>query len=237
MKNNKKIALITGAGSGIGKEMALQLALKDVHVLLLGRKLEKLEKVEKQIYDKNGSSTIVKLNLENFNEIDVLGYEMFKKFKKLDFLILNAGILGTLGPLVHQNVEEFEKVINTNLVANFRLIRSLDLLLRKSKMPKILVISSGAANNPKAYWGAYSISKAGLEQMIKIWQAENLKSNLDIKIINPGPTRTKMRSTAMPGEDPNKILSAQKIAKKILFHLENKNLKKLDEIIHIQNKN
>ncbi len=159
--------------------------------------------------------------MDDFQGIDNLGLEIFKKYKKLDLLVLNAGILGTLGPLSHQDPSEFENVLRINLISNFRLLRSLDYLLKKSDEGNILCISSGAAHGFRAYWGAYSISKAALEQMAMIWKAENKHNNVNIRVINPGATRTKMRALAMPGEDPNTIKSAKTTAEKIIQILTN----------------
>ena len=209
MKIRNKIALITGAGRGIGKELSIQLAEKDYHVLLVGKTLSSLEEVNEIIKKKEKNSTIVKLDLEDFEGIDRPGFEVHKKFKKIDVLILNAGILGTLGPLTHQDINEFNRVINTNLISNFRLIRSLEPLLKNTSHSKVLFISSGAAHGQRAFWGAYSISKAALEQMAIIWSAENKKSNIQINIVNPGATRTNMRAQAMPGENPQTIPSSK----------------------------
>ena len=128
----------------------------------------------------------------------------------------------------------WQEVININLIANFRLIRSLDSILNAKNSKSIaLIISSGVANNPRAYWGAYAISKSALENMGKIWAAENIKTNLKINIINPGATRTKMRASAVPGEDPNSNPSAREVASKIILCIDDKNLKH-GELIEIK---
>ena len=133
---NKKIALVTGSTSGIGREIALQLSQKNFHILLTGKDKNKLEKIHDEIAQHKGSSSIYMLDLKDHDAIDRLGFEIFKRFKVLDILILNAGVLGTLGPLHHQNADEFQEVININLIANFRLIRSLDSVL-KAKNQKL----------------------------------------------------------------------------------------------------
>ena len=221
MTKENKIALITGANAGIGKELSILISSLKYHVLLLGRNLNRLKKVNDKIKIDNGISTIVNLDLQDFKGVDRLGLEIFKKFNKLDLLILNAGILGTLGPITHQEPEEFEEVIKINLIANFRLIRSLEPLLKKSKKANIIFISSGAAHGSRAYWGAYSVSKAALEQLANIWSAETKKSNIKIHIINPGATRTEMRAKAMPGENPKSIQTAEMSAKKIINQIKN----------------
>jgi len=216
MVENKKIALVTGGGSGIGSAIAIELAKKNVHVIITGKTLSGLEITESKIKLDGGTSTIAQLDLNDFVGIDRLGMEIFKKWGKLDILISNAAVLGTLGPLHHQSSEDFFDVININLLSNHRLIRSMDALLKKSVFSKALFLSSSVASNPKSFWGAYAISKAGLNHMVKIWAEENKNNNLSIAIINPGKTHTKMRAQAMPGEDQQNLKSPEEVAKKII---------------------
>ena len=154
--------------------------------------------------------------MTDFIGIDRLGIEIFKRWGKLDILIANAAILGTLGPIHHQSSEEFFDVININLLSNHRLIRSFDSLLKKSNFSKALFLSSSVGSIPKPFWGAYAVSKSGLDHMVKIWAEENKTNNLSITIINPGKTRTKMRLKAMPGEIQETLPSTNFIAKKII---------------------
>ena len=214
MKNNKN-ALITGAGSGIGAEIAIMLAKQNYHTIITGKSLSSLEKTEKIILDLGGSCTVVELDMNNFIGIDKLGLEIFKRWKKLDILISNAAILGTLGPIHHQSNKEFIEVLNVNLVSNHRLIRSIEPLLKNSVQPKASFLSSTVANEVRPFWGAYAISKASLQHMVKIWSLENKKNNLSISIINPGKTNTKMRRQAFPGENKNNLQNAKKVAEKI----------------------
>ena len=216
MVENKKIALVTGGGSGIGSAIAIELAKKNVHVIITGKTLSGLEITESKIKLDGGTSTIAQLDLNDFVGIDRLGMEIFKKWGKLDILISNAAVLGTLGPLHHQSSEDFFDVININLLSNHRLIRSMDALLKKSVFSKALFLSSSVASNPKSFWGAYAISKAGLNHMVKIWAEENKNNNLSIAIVNPGKTHTKMRAQAMPGENQQYLQSPEEVAKKII---------------------
>ena len=216
MVENKKIALVTGGSSGIGSAIAIELAKKNVHVIITGKTLSGLEITESKIKLDGGTSTIAQLDLNDFIGIDRLGMEIFKKWGKLDILISNAAVLGTLGPLHHQSSEDFFDVINVNLLSNHRLIRSMDALLKKSVFSKALFLSSSVASNPKSFWGAYAISKAGLNHMVKIWADENKNNNLSIAIVNPGRTRTKMRAQAIPGEDKQNLQSPEKVAKKVI---------------------
>ena len=191
--NNNKIALITGAGSGIGAQIAILLAKNNCHTIISGKSLSSLEKTEKIIVDNGGSCTLVELDMNDFFGIDKLGLEIFKRWKKLDILISNAAILGTLGPIHHQSNDEFIEVININLISNHRLIRSLEPLLKNSDQPKAFFLSSTVADEVRPFWGAYAVSKASLQHMVKIWSMENKNNNLSISIINPGKTNTKMR--------------------------------------------
>ena len=215
MKNNNKIALITGAGSGIGAEIAVVLAKNNCHIIITGKSSSNLEKTETLIIDNGGSCTLVELDMNDFIGIDKLGFEIFKRWKKLDILISNAAILGTLGPIHHQSNDEFIKVLNVNLVSNHRLIRSLEPLLKNSDQPKAFFLSSTVANEARPFWGAYAISKASLQHMVKIWSMENKNNNLSISIINPGKTNTKMRKQAMPGENSNNLQKPKEVAEKI----------------------
>ena len=214
MSKLKKTALITGAGSGIGAEISIALA-KKYHTIITGKSLSSLEKTEKQIVENGGSCTLVELDMNNYNGIDKLGLEIFKRWKKLDGLISNAAILGTLGPLHHQSHDEFIDVLNVNLISNHRLIRSMEPLLKNSDKPIACFLSSSVAIEARPYWGAYAVSKASLQHMVKIWSKENLNNNFSIAIINPGKTNTKMRKLAMPGENEKHLQSPKIVAKKI----------------------
>ena len=218
-----KIAFVSGATSGLGKELSIHLSKNGYHVLIHGRNQNKLNYVYDEIKSLKGTSTIINLDLNDHNGIDKLGYEIFKKFKKLDLLVMNAGILGTLTPLCHQEPKEFEEVLNVNLIANFRLLRSLELSLKKSKTSELCVISSNLTQNPKPFWGAYSISKAALEQMVYSWHLENKKENVKVYIIHPKPINTKLRKTAMPGENENKNQNPTDAALKLISILRKEN--------------
>ncbi len=219
----KKIAFISGATSGLGKELSILFAKNRYHVLIHGRDERKLNSLYDKIKSFKGKSTIINLDLSDYNGIDRLGYEIYKKYKKLDVLIMNAAILGTLSPLCHQEPKEFENVINTNLIANFRILRSLEMCLRNSKNAKLCVISSKLTKDPKPFWGAYSVSKAGLEQMIYSWHLENKKTNVKSFIFHPKPINTKLRKTAMPGENEKNNQSAFDAAEKLLQIISKKN--------------
>lgn len=216
MNKNKKIALITGAGNGIGAETAIELSKNNMHVIISDKSLSGLNNTENTILENGGTCTVVELDMKDFLGIDRLGIEIFKRWKKLDVLISNAAILGTLGPIYHQSNDEFLDVINVNLISNHRLIRSFDLLLKNSASPKAFFLTSYVAKKAIPFWGAYAVSKASLEHMVKIWSEENKQNNLSISIIDPGKTNTKMRKQAMPGEDKSDLQNPNKVAKFIV---------------------
>ena len=216
MNKDKQIALITGASSGIGAEIAKQLAKKNVHTIITARSASRLIKTEKSIIDNAGTCTLVELDMKDLKGLDNLGIEIFKRWGRLDILIANAAVLGTLGPIHHQSSDEFLEVMMVNTISNHRLIRSCDALLKKSHKPKACFLTSSVAIEPRPFWGAYAVSKASLEHMIKIWSSENKHNNLSIFIINPGKTNTKMRNQAMPGEDTRKLQKPSEVAKIII---------------------
>ena len=134
MNKNKKIALITGAGNGIGAETAIELSKNNMHVIISDKSLSSLNNTENTIIENGGTCTVVELDMKDFLGIDRLGIEIFKRWKKLDVLISNAAILGTLGPIYHQSNDEFLDVVNVNLISNHRLIRSFDSLLKNNNI-------------------------------------------------------------------------------------------------------
>ncbi len=216
MIENKLIALITGAGSGIGAEIAKELSQKNIHTIITDKTLIGLRKTEEAILSNKGTCTVAQLDMQDFLGIDRLGFEVFKRWKKLDIMISNAAILGTLGPIHHQNSEEFKEVLKVNAVSNHRLIRSFEALLKKGNNPKAIFLTSSLVANPKPFWGAYSVSKAMLEHIVKIWALENKNNNLSISLIDPGETDTPIRRQAMPGENSKLLRKPQDVAKLIL---------------------
>ncbi len=197
-----RIALVTGASRGIGATLARAFAAAGAHVILTARTVGGLEEVDDDIRAAGGTASLVEMDLRDGPAIDRLGARIHERWSRLDILIANAGVLGTLTPLPHQDPDEWDEVVAVNLTANLRLIRSLDPLLRMSDAPRAIFVSSGAARICRPYWGAYAVTKAALDAMVRVYAAENERSALRINIVNPGATRTGMRAAAFPGEDP-----------------------------------
>jgi NAD(P)-dependent dehydrogenase (short-subunit alcohol dehydrogenase family) len=198
--DNRRIALVTGASRGIGRAAALALAGAGCHVILSAKTAGALEEVDDEIQAAGGSASILRLNLSHGERIDALGPTLFERWQRLDVLVAAGGILGRLSPLPHLPDEEWDEVIRINLTANWRLIRTLDPLLRRSEAGRALFLTSRAASKIRAYWGAYAVSKAGLEAMVKTYAAELASSPVKVNLLDPGPTRTRMRAQAYPGE-------------------------------------
>lgn len=211
-----KVVLVTGASRGIGYAAAREAARRGAHVIAVARTVGGLEELDDEIQELGSSATLVPLDLKDGEAIDRLGAAIFERWGLLDGLIANAGLLGTLSPLPHISPDEFEKVMAINVTANFRLIRSLDLLLRQSDAGRAVFVSSGAARSARPYWGLYAASKAAVDAMVKSWAGEIVQTSVKANVFYPGVVRTAMRAKAMPGEDPNTLPAPAEIAPKLV---------------------
>ena len=211
-----KIALVTGASRGIGYATALALARAGAHIVAVARTVGGLEELDDAIGAAGGSATLVPLDLKDYAGIARLGTALSERYRRLDILIGNAGLLGPLSPLSHVEPKAWEDVIAVNVTANWHLIRSMDGLLRASGAGRVVFVTSGIATNPRAYWGPYAISKAALDALARTYAAETATTNVRVNLFSPGPTRTRMRATAMPGEDPLSLKPPEPVAEKIL---------------------
>ena len=200
-----RVALVTGASRGIGRAVAIGLAREGAHVVLLARTTGGLEEVDDEIRDAGGTATLVTLDLRKPDKVDALGPTLYQRWGKLDILVANAGVLGPISPLPHITADAWNEVIDVNLTANWRLIRSLDPLLRRAEAARAVFVSSGAATGKNAYWGPYAVSKAGLEALVKTYAHEVASTAIKVNILNPGPVRTTMRQRAFPGENPETL--------------------------------
>ena len=210
------IALVTGASRGIGAATALSLAAAGAHIVALARTVGGLEELDDKIRDIGGSATLVPLDLKDFEGIDRLGGALHERYRRLDILIGNAGILGPLSPLGHVDPKSWDEVMTINVSANFRLIRSVDPLLRLSRAGRVVFISAGVAATARAYWGPYAVSKAALEVLARTYANETSTTAVRVNLLDPGPIRTRMRAQAMPGEDPTTLDPPERVAEKIV---------------------
>src|SRR5450631_2263864 len=211
-----RLALVTGASRGIGRAAAIVLGRAGAHVICVARTVGGLEDTDDAIQKAGGTATLVPLNLKDFTAIDRLGASIFERWKKLDMFLGNAGTLGVLTPLAHLDPKVFQELLDINITANWRLIRSLDPLLRQSDAGRALFLTSGAARKHTPYWGGYAMSKAALESLALTYAAECDSTNLKVNLFNPGPTRTAMRAKAIPGENPSTLKRPEEVAARIV---------------------
>lgn len=197
-----KIALVTGASRGIGAAVAEAYAREGAHLVLAARTVGGLEEVDDKIRAAGGAATLVPLDLRDFIKIDELAAAIYQRFERLDILVGNAAEFGTFSPLGHIDPALWSEIIDLNLTANWRLIRAMDPLLRAAPHGRAIFVTSGIARNPRAYWGPYAVSKAGLEVLVRTYAAENEKTNVRANLIGPGVVRTRLRARVFPGEDP-----------------------------------
>ncbi|HET6388115.1 SDR family NAD(P)-dependent oxidoreductase [Hyphomicrobium sp.] len=207
-----RIALVTGASRGIGRAVALELANAGAHVIIAARSVGALESLDDEIQANGGAATLLQLDLKKGDRVDQVGPTIFQRWQRLDILVANAGILGPLSPLGHTTDDGFLSTLDINLTANWRLIRTLDPLLKRSDAGRAIFVTSGAATGKYAYWGPYAASKAGLEALVKTWAAELVNTPVKANLINPGATRTGMRAKAFPGEDPATLPAPEALA-------------------------
>jgi NAD(P)-dependent dehydrogenase (short-subunit alcohol dehydrogenase family) len=201
-----KIALVTGASRGIGAATALSLAARGAHVLLVGRTVGGLEETEEAIHKAGGTATIAPLDLADGDSIGRLAAAIGERWNRLDLLVLNAAMLGTLTPVPSIDAKEFSRLLTLNVGANQALIAAFDPWLRQSAHPRVAAITSSVGQEPRAYWGAYGASKAALETLALAYADEMAGlGDLRVAIVDPGATATAMRKDAFPGEDETKL--------------------------------
>jgi NAD(P)-dependent dehydrogenase (short-subunit alcohol dehydrogenase family) len=216
-----KIVLVTGASRGIGYQAALEAAKRGAHVIAVARTVGGLEDLDDEIQATGSSATLVPLDLRDFDGIDRLGRAVFERWGKLDGLVGNAAMLGGLAPLAHFEPKDFDKVMSLNVTANYRLLRSLDLLLRQSDAGRAVFVSSSSAQSARPFWGPYAASKAALEALVKSYAAETAgASKVRTNLFYPGAVRTAMRAQAVPGEDPDTLPRPVVLAPKLIDMLE-----------------
>lgn len=210
-----RLALVTGATRGIGRAVALAFAKAGAHVILTGRTAGALTEVDDEIRSVTGKpdgATLITLNLKHGDKIDSLGPSLYTRFGKLDVVVSCAGILGTLTPVGHISTDAWAEVMDVNLTANMRLLRTLHPLLERSDAGRAIFVTSGAAVAKNAYWAPYAVSKAGLDALVKTYALEVANTNVRANLLSPGPIATAMRAKAFPGEDASTLKTAADIA-------------------------
>ncbi len=211
-----RVALVTGASRGIGAATAEALAAAGAHVILTARAADGLEAVEDRIHTAGGSATIAPLDLKDAEAIGRLAEAVHGRWGKLDILILNAAMLGTLAPVQHADAREFADVFTLNVSAQQAMLAAFDALLRKSDAPQLVGVTSSVATKPRAFWGVYGASKAAFEVLLSAYAEENRNiGRIKVAIIDPGATATKMRAKAYPGEDPATLQQPEAVGTRI----------------------
>jgi NAD(P)-dependent dehydrogenase (short-subunit alcohol dehydrogenase family) len=211
-----KVVLVTGASRGIGYFAAKEAARRGAHVIAVARTVGGLEELDDEIQEMGSTTTLVPLDLREGDAIDRLGAAIFERWGALDGLIGNAAALGVLSPVPHLAADEFDKVFALNVTANYRLLRSMDLLLRQAPAGRVVFVSSSSSRSAKPYWGLYAASKAALEAMVKSYAGEMQTTTVRANIFWPGPVRTAMRAAAFPGENPEKNPPPVTVAPKLV---------------------
>ena len=210
------IALVTGASRGIGRAIALTLARAGAHIVAVARTTGALEEIDDAARACDSSATLVPLDMCDYAGIYRLASELNQRYERLDVMVGNAGVVGQRSPLDHIDPQNWDEVMAVNVTANWHLVRAMDALLKRSPAGRAVFITSGAATHARAYSGAYSVSKAALNVMARVYAAETDSTALRVNLFNPGPTRTGMRTQVMPGEDPMTLPTPENVAAKIL---------------------
>ncbi len=215
-----KLALVTGASRGIGAATAEALAREGAHVILVARSAKALEEIEDRIHETGGSATIAPLDLTEGDSIGKLGAAVAERWGKLDILVLNAAMLGSLTPVEHIDPKEYSRILTLNVGANQALIATFDHLLRKAERADVIGVTSSVGATPRAFWGAYGSSKAALDNLLGTYADETEHTGrIRVHVLDPGATRTRMRQLAFPGEEPESVKPPETVAEAILRRL------------------
>ncbi|HET7879311.1 MAG TPA: SDR family NAD(P)-dependent oxidoreductase [Acetobacteraceae bacterium] len=206
------VALVTGASRGIGAAMAVELARLGAHVVITARTQGGLEETDDAIRAAGGTATLLPLDLAEGGQVDAIGPSIHQRFGRLDILVHAAGALGRLTPVAHILPDDWAAVLAVNFAATWHLIRTCDPLLRNAPAGRAVFVTDERARAPKAYWGAYGATKAGMEHLVLTWADEVRTTALKVNLFDPGPTATRLRSNAMPGEDPSTVTRPSEVA-------------------------
>ncbi len=212
----EKVALVTGASRGIGRATALALARAGAHIVAIARTIGALEEIDDGARAAGSSATLVPLDMRDYAGLYRLAAALNERYQRLDVMVGNAGVVGQRSPLDHIDPPNWDEVMAVNVTANWHLVRAMDGLLKRSAAGRAVFITSGAATNARAYSGAYTVSKAALNALARVYAAETESTAVKVNLFNPGPTRTRMRAYVMPGEDPMTLPTPEGVAEKIL---------------------
>lgn len=209
-----RLALVTGASRGIGRAVAVELAKQGADIIAIARNRSQgaLEDLDDEIKKLGRNCTITPMDIRDGDAIDRLGGAIYERWGKLDILVANAAILGPITPLGHLEPKDWAELLDINITSNWRLIRSLDPLLKQSEAGKAIFVTSGAAGKHKPYWGGYAVTKAALNELVLTYAAESNSTGVKVNMVDPGPIRTHMRAKAVPGEDPQILPTPKEIA-------------------------
>lgn len=212
-----QVALVTGASRGIGAATAVRIAAAGAHVVLVARDGKALESVEQQIHEAGGSATIAPLDLAEPDAIARLATAIAQRWDRLDILIINAALLPELTSVADIDPKVFNKALTVNVLATQALLAGFDRLLRASDDARVIGMSSGVAETPRAFWGAYAATKAASDTLLECYarETENI-SKVRVAIVNPKATRTTMRARAYPGEDPASVKPPEAVAERLV---------------------
>ena len=201
-----RIALVTGASRGLGAAVARGFAAEGARLVLVARTTGGLEEVDDAIRAGGGlTPVLVSLDLADGEAVDRLGGALFERYGRLDVLVGNAALLTALSPAHHIAPQDWQRSLEVNLTANWRLIRAMDPLLRQSPSGRAIFVTSGVTASLPPYWAAYAATKAALEALVTCWAGELAKTELKANLVDPGVLRTAMRARAFPGENPESL--------------------------------
>ncbi len=205
------VALVTGASRGIGAAVATRFAAEGAHIVLVARTVGGLEEVDDAVRAGGGAATLLPLDLAESDKVDRIGPSLLERFGRLDIFVGNAAQLGPLSPVGHIDHRDWERIIAVNLTANWRLLRTLDPLLRRAPAGRAILVTCAVTTSPHPYWGAYAASKAGLETLARTYAAEVTKTPLRVNLLDPGIVRTRLRAAAFPLEDREKLAKPEEV--------------------------
>jgi NAD(P)-dependent dehydrogenase (short-subunit alcohol dehydrogenase family) len=217
----ERVIMVTGATAGIGRAVARDLVLAGATVILHGRSEKALEALYQELRTLGPEPTVAQIDFERAQgpQYQTLTTEIEARYGRLDGLLHNAGILGDRSPIEHYDIGLWQRVLLVNLTAPFILTRCLLPLLHKSADASVVFTTSGVGQRGRAYWGAYAVAKAGTERLAEVMADELESSPIRVNLVNPGPTRTRMRARAYPAENPASLLAPESITATYLYLL------------------